>query len=522
MKRTFDHIKHVAIYLRISQEKRGENVETLENHRQILCDFCKENGYTYEEYGEVISGGKSEIEQRKELQLLLEDIEKFDAILCFELTRLSRNGLISQTVKQYCIDYDKPILTPYQSYDLANSETDRLLYDVGSMISSHEHGTIGKRSKANKKQMSKAGLHVSGNVPFGYRRNNETKKLEIYEEEAKVVRYIFKLHSEGLGSFKIRDILNAEGYKSATGKAFELPTIKRIIKNPTYKGTIVFNDRKKVKKNGKFVYEPVETIQVDNAHPAIIPPDEWDRANRERISRAKQAAVIREKPASTTGTTMLKDLVYCGVCGRKMRIFFDDKSSTGYVIQRCYHLYNGEKCPNRGIKLELVEKEVTKALPNFKSLLEKSVQRLQQEKEAGVETDIKRKIKQQERKLNDLNEQQDKLIDLALKGIFNEEEIRNKKQELIDEIKYTESAIVDLKEKIGNIDLNDHINSLMNIIELIEKLPNMEPDEVNQSLKTFISKIVYTRVLPPELLKKSTRNKQRKEYPFEIEIEFIE
>ncbi|MDQ9095371.1 zinc ribbon domain-containing protein [Bacillus licheniformis] len=232
--------------------------------------------------------------------------------------------------------------------------------------------------------------------------------------------------------------------------------------------------------------------------------------------------MIREKPASTTGTTMLKDLVYCGVCGRKMRIFFDDKSSTGYVIQRCYHLYNGEKCPNRGIKLELVEKEVTKALPNFKSLLEKSVQRLQQEKEAGVETDIKRKIKQQERKLNDLNEQQDKLIDLALKGIFNEEEIRNKKQELIDEIKYTESAIVDLKEKIGNIDLNDHINSLMNIIELIEKLPNMEPDEVNQSLKTFISKIVYTRVLPPELLKKSTRNKQRKEYPFEIEIEFIE
>ncbi|MDI3411640.1 recombinase family protein [Bacillus sonorensis] len=96
--------------------------------------------------------------------------------------------------------------------------------------------------------MSKAGLHVSGNVPFGYRRNGQTKKLEIYEEEAKIVRYIFKLHSEGLGSFKIRDILNAEGYKSATGKAFELPTIKRIIKNPTYKGTIVFNDRKKLKR----------------------------------------------------------------------------------------------------------------------------------------------------------------------------------------------------------------------------------------------------------------------------------
>ena len=54
-KPTFDDVRHVAIYLRISQEKRGENVETLENHRQILYEFCKENGYTYEEYGEVIS-----------------------------------------------------------------------------------------------------------------------------------------------------------------------------------------------------------------------------------------------------------------------------------------------------------------------------------------------------------------------------------------------------------------------------------------------------------------------------------
>lgn len=522
MKKSFDHVKHVAIYLRISQEKRGENVETLENHRQILREFCEEKGYTYEEYGEVVSGGKSEIEQREALKKLLEDIEKFDAILCFELTRLSRNGLISQTVKQYCIDYDKPILTPYQSYDLANSENDRLLYDLGSMMSSHEHGTIGKRSKANKKQMSKAGLHVSGNVPFGYRRNGQTKKLEIYEEEAKIVRYIFKLHSEGLGSFKIRDILNAEGYKSATGKAFELPTIKRIIKNPTYKGTIVFNDRKKIKKNGKFIYEPVETIQVDNAHPAIIPPAEWEKANRERVNRAKQAAKVREKPASTTGTTMLKDLIYCGVCGRKMRIFFDNRSSTGYVIQRCYHLYNGEKCPNRGIKLELVEKEVAQALPNFKDKLEKSIRRIKQEKEAGVETDIKRKIKQQEKKLKDLNEQQERLIDLALKGIFNEEEILNKKQELIDEIKHTESTITDLKEKINNIDVEDHINSLKSIIGLIEKLPNMETEEVNHSLKTFINKIMYTRVLPPELLKKSTRNNQRKEYPFEIEIEFIE
>jgi DNA invertase Pin-like site-specific DNA recombinase len=227
-------ISHVALYLRISQEKKSENVETLANHRQLLKEYCKDNGYTYEEFGEVISGGKTELEERKALHRLLDNIEKFDGVLVVELSRISRNGLISQTVKQYCIDYDKPILTPFQTYDLANNETDRLMFDVGSMMSSHEHGIIGKRSKTNKKQMAKQGLHISGSVPFGYRRNDKTKRLEIFEPEADIVRYIFKLHSQGLGSFKIRDILNEEGYKPSRSNHWNLPSIKRIIRNETY------------------------------------------------------------------------------------------------------------------------------------------------------------------------------------------------------------------------------------------------------------------------------------------------
>lgn len=278
-------IKHVGIYLRISIEKRDENTETLQNHRQILTEFAKENNLTYVEYGEVISGGKTDVEDRPKLKELLDNIEQYDAILCMELSRLSRNGLISQLVKQYCIDYDKPIITPYQIYDLANSDMDRLMFDVGSMISSHEFGVIGKRSLANKVQMTKMGLHVSGNVPYGYKRNNETKKLEIDEPAAEVIRYIFKLHQQGLGAFKIRDILNKEGYKSATGKHFNLPAIRRILKNPHYKGWTVFNVRKKYKEGGKYKYKIVDTIVVKDTHPPIIPPEVWDEVNKDRQRR---------------------------------------------------------------------------------------------------------------------------------------------------------------------------------------------------------------------------------------------
>ncbi|MCM3016906.1 recombinase family protein [Priestia megaterium] len=135
---------HVAIYLGISREK-NENVDTPDNYKQQLIEFAKSKSYTYEIYGEVISGGSSELEQRLELQKLLDNIEKFDAILCVEISRLSRNRLISQTVKQHRIDYDKPIIMPYQTYDLGNSSNDWLVFDFGSVIASQEHALIGKR-----------------------------------------------------------------------------------------------------------------------------------------------------------------------------------------------------------------------------------------------------------------------------------------------------------------------------------------------------------------------------------------
>ncbi|MED4801206.1 recombinase family protein [Bacillus atrophaeus] len=524
MLKKLDNIHHVAIYLRISQEKKGENVETLENHRQILIDYCKENDYTYEEYGEVISGGKSEIEQRVALKRLLENIEKYDAIACFELTRISRNGLISQTVKQYCIDYDKPILTPYQSYDLANSETDRLLFDVGSMISSHEHSTIGKRSKANKMQMSKAGLHVSGNVPFGYKRNNETKKLEIDEEVAPTIRYIFQLHSEGYGSFKIRDILNNEGYKSATGKAFNLPSVKRIIRNPAYKGTLVFNNRKKIKRNGKFEYDNIETITVENAHPAIIPPDVWERANKDREERALRSQRFREKPANKSRTTLLKDLVFCGVCGRKMTIRKEHRNNGEYTIKKCeYLLPNGEKCPNSGKVLTMVVAKVLHGLLEFSEEMEKTERNLGNKNVDELNEKNQFKLKQIEKAIFENNKKQKNLIELAMEGLFSHDEIREKKQELVIELDNLNFRKKEILENLNSISVEDEIQTLQERRELIMDIVHIKDEEYgNQMLKQFVKKIYFTRVIPKHLLSKSSRNIERREYPFEIEIEFYD
>jgi site-specific DNA recombinase len=514
-------INHVALYLRISQEKKNENVETLKNHREILTEFCTQKGYTYVEFGEVISGGKTEIEDRVQLQKLLNQIEQFDAILVMELSRISRNGLISQTVKQYCIDYDKPIITPYQTYDLANNENHRLMFDLGSLISSHEHGVIGKRSKMNKLQMAKAGLHISGGVPFGYVRNNATKKLEINKEEAEIVRYIFQLHAKGNGCYKIRDILNEEGYKSAKGKLFSLPSVKRIIRNPHYKGWTVFQDRKRIKKQGKVTYEILDTIVVKDTHPAIIPLEEWEFANKDRDERAERYRNIREKPVIRSEITMLKDLVFCACCGWKMGIRKDGKNSTGYTIKRCNKLQvNGELCPNSGIKVESVEEEVWQDILEYRDRLITRVENLKKNNLSQMEQEKKQKMNQIRKHIKEIEEQEKTLIDLALSKLFSHEEILAKKQMLIKDKNNLEQQLQTIENQDDNETVEKEIDSTERIIKVIDQIPNKTPEIVNQNLKLFIKKIHYKRVIPKEILKLSTRNEKRKYYPFEIKVEY--
>lgn len=514
-------MKHVAMYLRISQEKKGENVETLANHRNILVEYAMKNDFTYEEFSEVLSGGKSDMEERPQLQRLLDNIEKFDGILVMELSRISRNGLISETVLQYCVDYDRPIITPEKVYDLANNQNDVLTFRFGSLIASQEHALIGKRSKNNKIEMAKQGLHISGGIPYGYRRNKTTKKLEIYEPEAKVVRYIFVLHGEGLGSRKIVDQLNSEGYKPQRSNAFQLPTVKRIIQNAAYKGTVVFQDRKRIKENGKYVYKILNTIVTDNAHPPIIPPEQWELANRDRVDRSNQAKAYREKPAVKTGVTMLKDLIFCGQCGRKMSI--KREANGTYSLKPCeFQLPNSsEMCINSGIKLAYLEEEVVNKLRKHKERLQEELAQLENNDLSNVEADLKERLAHIELQLAENQKQQANLIELAVAGIFSHEELKIKKQALIDQRQKLEETKERILQHSKSFDVTFHVDRISHIINLLEKFETIDVEAQNHALKQFVKKIHFSRVIPEEIRKLSTRNHLRRNYPANYEIEYF-
>lgn len=527
-------VKHVALYVRISIDKKGatgkrvENEETLKNHLEILTAFAERQGYTHETFKEVVSGGKSEIEDRKHLKRLLNRIEEFDAILVVELSRLSRNGKISELVLEYCQDYDKLIITPETSFDLANNDSDVLMYRFGSAVSAYERSIIGKRVKNNKLQMARQGLNASGSVPLGYIRNPLSKQLEIDEEKADIVRYAFRLCNEGYGASKISKALNDEGYTTATGKDFTTRAVKDMLKIQTYKGWTVYNDYLPTKRNGKTIREIKDTIIVENTHPAIITPEQFDSVQNVRSKRAEHYSGGREKPMKVAPPSLVKDLLYCACCDRKVRITYQEQKQR-HLIRSCTDLMqDGNKCPSSGFMAIYVERDVIKQVIQYHRQLEEEISLLENNNMEGFKEEQVSRKKTLENQLKQLDEGMKGILRLELKyemsGTSNtvqDEFIREEKQKIIDTKEKVERQLDELLKKMEQPTVQDEIDKRKKVRNLINEMDGKTPEQINTLLKQFIMKIYYKRVLPEDLKKLGVKNEIRKSYPASIEIEYL-
>ncbi|MFB5268859.1 recombinase family protein [Paenibacillus enshidis] len=509
-----------ALYLRISRAK-GENEDTLQNHRELMQEFCREHGYTFEIYEEIVSGGKHQLEARPQLQKLIHNIERYEAIFVVALDRLSRNGFVSQLIKKACIDHDVKIITPTQTFDLAGSEGSRLLYDISSMYAVMEYEMIGRRTKTNKLQRAVRGEHVSGQAAYGYRRNPDTRQLEIYEPEAGVVRYMFKLYLQGFSCRKIADLLNGDGFKTQQLHDYLPTNIQTILRNPVYKGTLVYRDRKRIREGNVYSYKVLETIITEHVHPAIISPDQWEEANRKRVKSEQTGTFTREKPAGQTGATMLKDLLFCGRCGKKLEIA--KRKNDTLFIRHCRHVLPDSrmKCNNQGMKLQLLEEKVLSELQRHKE--HRLAALLQQQELRNSLMDLKERLLLIEHQLQENEQAQPQLIEVGRAKITIQEKMKivMKVKALMEQRPLLYESKEKLRRQIRNLETMPQAELTAHRSGSFETFQSLPAEKQNEILKQFVPRIHYVRVMPEEIRKLPVRSPERQAYPFHFIIEYF-
>lgn len=305
----------VALYCRISTDEDLQRY-SLVNQEASLRRYVEERGWTISGvFVDRISGSK---DKRPGLNRLLDSLSNgdADAVLVTEQDRLSRLDEIPWALlKQTFRDAGARLFTLSGEVDFHN-EDDEFSADIMALIDRRRRKTIVRQMVRGRAGAAKRGEWL-GRLPFGYRRNPDTKHLEPCAAEAQLVRQIFHLFSQGkMGSLRLAALMQDLIPTRRVDQSF----IVHVLRNPVYAGDLV------MEVGG-------ESIRVEGAHEAIVSRGLWETCNR--LLNTRGAENKKSRIESTVG--LVAGMAYCADCGQLLSPTTAIKRVGGRLLT--YHYY---------------------------------------------------------------------------------------------------------------------------------------------------------------------------------------
>lgn len=409
--------KTLGIYIRVSTIKQSEKGLSADNQKESGIALAKQLGWNYKLYDDRgVSASRISFKDRH-LSELIQDCKDgvLEGIYCVDIDRWSRdkNYEEGQVIITLIKESGVKVFTQTGEFKLDDPSTEFLMR-LKSLFASFETLNRVASIKRNLKKSAEMGRAKGGAyLPYGYKKN-ENKLLVIDEEEAKVVRKIYKLAFEGKGkgTLVIARMLNEQGIPTKimnTGGSGMLvrgekkttflwrdKTVLGILKNPIYKGERIHK--------GEVVPAPV-----------IIEPEFWD-AVQIKVKNRNQY-----KDTNNLYQYLLKGLILCPKCGSKIQ---GKKRANGKDnCYTCTSNRNGPNCGNRGINIECLNEIVTDNVLQMDKVIEAGLN------DAGLVNKIaqhNRRLKERNNKIAELKKKQEKYLDAIIEGITSKEVLKNR------------------------------------------------------------------------------------------------
>lgn len=128
-------------YIRVSSDK-----QTVENQRFEINNFCKKENLEIDGWiEETISGTKAY--NKRQLGLLLKQIQKDDLIICAELSRLGRNLFMIMEILNICMSKECKVWTIKDNYRLGEDIQSKVLAFAFGLSAEIERNLISQRTK---------------------------------------------------------------------------------------------------------------------------------------------------------------------------------------------------------------------------------------------------------------------------------------------------------------------------------------------------------------------------------------
>ena len=479
---------NIAAYCRVSTDKEDQ-LNSLETQKEFFLEYTKRTGDNliklYADEG--ISGTK--IKNRKEFQRMLADAEKglFDMVVVKDISRFARNtvDLLQSVRKLKSLGIETQFLTANMT-SMGNSE---FVLNIFGALAQEESANTSKRIKFGKKMNAEKGRVP--NIVYGYDKTiGDYFNLSINEEEAKVIRQMYKWYTEeGYGGAKIANMLNERGVKTKRGNNWSQNSVCRILTNEIYTGKII-NGKEEVadfltgQRKGKDESEWLVTIRPELR---IIDDEIFDRAQEILKGRHDSFKMTHERQSNKH---LFSTLIKCKDCGWSFRRTVRQYKNT-YVRWVCSG-HNGrgaDSCPNA---ITVDEEELIQVLQEYfqdvlskkKKVIDhviKEFQRVYKAKDENVEYE-----KELTTELNRLRKAREKYMDMYTDDLISREELNEKIGGMRKEIDRLEN---ELKMVSYNLTKGEQLEAILNsTFKEMEDITDVH-EMTNTQLKRLINKI---------------------------------
>lgn len=291
--------------------------------------------------------GKSATSTRKraDFQAMIDDCMagKIDIVITKSISRFARNTVDSLTHIRKL--KEKNIAVYFEKEGINTLEgSGELLITILSSQAQEESRNISENCRWGIVRRFEDGKVIVNHSKFmGYTKDKDGN-LIIVPEEAEVVRRIFRLFLEGNSSYRIKQILEADGIRTATGNTvWQATVIDKMLVNEKYMGdallqktyTVDFLTKKKVMNKGI-----VPQYYVEDDHEPIIPKELFHRVQEEKARRASiYRADTKKKNIEIKGKYsskyVLSDIMVCAECGQPYRRQVWSKYGAKRAVWRC-------------------------------------------------------------------------------------------------------------------------------------------------------------------------------------------
>lgn len=478
-----------AIYARLSEKNNSyDSTDSIDTQVKLVRNYV--DAHLEFDLKEIFvdNGFSGTNFERPEFIRLMEKVKtgEIQCVVVKDLSRFGRNYLEAG----YYIETLFPMLKARliavtDSFD-SNRVSDRnsMTIPIKNMVNAMFAKDVSKKQVAVGEMKRRLGIQKVPVVPYGYTYSEDGKKLVKVPELAPFVDMVFRWTLAGVSRTEIArrfelmkiptplEVVQQNGqYLNRIGGGWDCHTVKGIVTNPVYAGTIAMGRTKQALCYGM---APRGMAREDwvcfyDMHEAYITKEDYEKIEnsirRKRDSRA--ARKEKNKESREPFEDIFNQKVICGECGKPMPFALGGhdrmNQDLSFAYYRCISRKKVSRCKNQRVLQNFLKMMVNDQIRNLITMIYDQKELLKKIKKDEAQGNalrmIRREILAKRRRVDDLERRKTSLYTDFADKLLEQEEYQFLRERTISDIQKLEAEIFAAEQKMYEMEkaIDNHI-----------------------------------------------------------------